>query len=569
MRSFVGILSGDGTPPDPQLLRHLATKLRLPASSEPALALDDECGLAVGTHRASTATPIARRGSVSLVGDMRIDGSGDDDQRVLDTWERRRERCVEHLQGDYAFAIWDAAAGELFCARDRFGVRPFYYARIDRGLVFSDSLEAVLAHPSVPFEELDEGAVADYLVSGTPAESEATIYAHVRRLAPAHMLTMARGGTPNVRRYWTLHAPARERMRDAPARLEAALKAAVADRVRAPSAVVFMSGGLDSTALAAIAREVRPQTRLLAMTSVYRSRIADVEERYAVEAARSIGIESRCFPLDDYPPLHAIDGGVWTAEPGPLLTATMTRDIYAAAAEHAPVALHGHPADAVMAAEPVPFLRTLLRGGRIAALVTALVQHTAITRRPPWFFLRDLLGMPRSTGSPAPPPPWLRAPLTERLRSRAPVDADAPLAIRALASADWSSYFEWAHPLQTRAPIELAYPWCDLRVIEAVLAMEPIPWLVRKHVLRELLRGRVSETIRTRGKTFVQGDPWTAAWPPAEIDLASRYIDPDRFRQAGREAGVVRDASLRALALESWLGELQANVARLRSRPVV
>jgi asparagine synthase (glutamine-hydrolysing) len=572
MRSFVGILSGDETPPDAQLLRHLATKLRLPASSEPALALDDGCGLATVTHRENTATPVARSGSVSLAGDLRIDGAGDDDQRVLDAWERWRERCVEHLQGDYAFAIWDAAAGELFCARDRFGVRPLYYARIDTGLVFSDSLEAVLAHPGVPFEDLDEGAVADYLVSGTPEESEATIYAHVRRLAPAHMLTLRRGATPNVRRYWTLQPVAKETPRDAPARLEAALKAAVADRVRAPSAVVFMSGGLDSTALAAIAREVRPRTRLLALTSVYRSRIADVEEPYAVEAARSIGIESRCFPLDGYPPLHALGAGVWTPEPGPLLTATMTRDIYAAAAEHAPVALHGHPADAVMAAEPVPFLRALLRGGRIGALVTALAQHTAITRRPPWFFLRDLLGMPRSGDAPAPPPPWLRAPLTERLRSRTPIHSDAPLAIRALASSDWSSYFEWAHPLRTRAPIELVYPWCDLRVIEAVLALEPIPWLVRKHVLRELLRGRVSEAIRTREKTFMQGDPWTAAWPPAgnaEIDRASRYIDPGRFREAGREAGVIRDAALRALALEYWLGELQANVARLRSRLMV
>jgi asparagine synthase (glutamine-hydrolysing) len=566
--SFVGLLAGDGAPPDPRLLRHLASQLRLPASSEAALAIDDLCGLATVTHRESIATPIARRGSVWLVGDVRIDGIGDDDQRILDAWERWRERCVEQLHGDYSFAIWDAAAGELFCVRDRFGVRPFYYARIERGLVFSDSLEAVLAHPAVPFEPLDEGAVADYLAYGTPEESETTIYAHVRRLPPAHVLTLRHGGELAVHRYWTLQPVAKETRRDAPARLETALKEAVADRVRAPSAVVFMSGGLDSTALAALAREVRPETRLVAMTSVYRSRIAGVEEAYAVEAARSIGIESRCVPLDGYPPLHALGAGVWTAEPGPLLTATMTRDIYANAASFAPVALHGHPADAVMGGEPVPFLRALLRGGRIGALVSALVQHTAITRRPPWFFLRELLGVPRSVSASTEPPEWLRAPLIERLRSRTPADPGVPLAIRALDSPAWSSYFEWAHPLQTRAPIELAYPWCDLRVIEAVLALEPIPWLVRKHVLRELLRGRVSETIRTRPKTFVQGDPWTAEWPAGmEIESASRYIDPVRFRQAGREAGSIRDAALRAVAFESWLRGLPDHVTRLRPRP--
>jgi asparagine synthase (glutamine-hydrolysing) len=569
MRSFAGILPGDGTPPDAQLLRHLATKLRLPASSEAVLTLDDGCGLAAVTHREEIATPIARRGSVSLVGDIRIDGVAvNEDRCVLDAWERWREQCVEHLHGDYSFAIWDAAAGELFCARDRFGIRPFYYARIGAGLVFSDSLEAVLAHPSVPFEALDDGAVADYLASGTPEESEATIYAHVRRLAPAHILTLRRGGEPLLRRYWTLQPAAQERMRDAPARLEAALKAAVADRVRGPSAVVFMSGGLDSTSLAALAREVRPNTRLLAATSVYRSRIADVEEAYAVEAARSIGIESRCFPLDGYPPLQALGAGMWTAEPGPLLMATMTRDLYAAAAEYAPLALHGHPADAVLADEPVPFLRGLLRRGRLPALVTALVQHTSITGRPPWFFFRDLLGIVRSDPPPSPPSAWLRPAVTDLLRSRILAATNAPLAVRALASPMWSSFFEWAHPLQTRAPIELVYPWFDSRVIEAVLPMEPIPWLVRKHVLRELLRGRVSEIIRTRRKTFLQGNPWTAKWQTGrDIEAASRYIDPGRFREAVRTTAVMDDAALRAVAFDYWLQQLSVHVARLRAQP--
>ncbi len=432
--------------------------------------------------------------------------------------------------------------------RDRFGVRPFYYARIPGGVVWSESLEAVLAHPAVDATQLDEAAVADYLIDGVCLDAESTVYAHVRRLPPAHALRM-RGGEPSVERYWSVPAPARRR--DAPARLEAALRASIRDCLTAPSAVVFMSGGLDSSTLAALAREVAPEVKLLAATSVYRTRIPDVEEPYAVEAARSLGIDIRLFPLDGYGPLQALDDGTWTADPGALLSAPMSRDIHAAAAEHAPVAMHGHPADALLEPGLTPWLRGLGFFERIAALV----RYTLVKRRPPYFFFRDLLGWPRRRVLPPPVPNWLRA------RPRPPQETSA------LESPIWSNYFEWAHPSVTGAPIDVVYPWFDVRVVEAALAMPPVPWLVDKHVLRELLRGRVSETIRTRPKTFVAADPWRVALPlarPLEIEAAARYVDPARFASALRGAPALSNMTLRAVALEYWLRELPGRVHELR-----
>ncbi|HEX6640635.1 MAG TPA: asparagine synthase-related protein, partial [Thermoanaerobaculia bacterium] len=136
-----------------------------------------------------------------------------------------------------------------------------------------------------------------------------------------------------------------------------------------------------------------------------------------------------------------------------------------------------------------------------------------------------------------------------------------------LQSSSWSSYFEWAHPLLTRAPIELVYPWCDLRVIDAALAMPPFPWLVDKHVLREVLRGRVSEVIRTRPKTFASGsDPWTVPATDAliSIDLAAPYVDRKRFADSVRAEGVLRDTTLRAVVLEWWLRERRRAIRELR-----
>lgn len=528
MRSFAGVLHFDGSPPDPNLLQHLGAIISLDASSTPVVTTDERCGIVVVTHDQN-----------SVVSGAPCTGFG-----PVPT-------SLAQIHVEFSFAIWDAPRKELYCARDRFGVRPFYYTRTARAFVFSDSLDAVIAHPEVGIDELDEGAVTDYLSSGVTEDAAATIYAHVRRLPPAHVLRCGEDGRVMLERYWTLPAHVPRPRRDAVERLEAALKSAIADRVadygKGASAVVFMSGGLDSTLLAALTREVRPETQLLAGRSVYRSRIADVEEPFAVEAAQSIGIPIRTFPLDHYPPLQALDADIWTAEPGPLLTAPLTRDIYRAAAEHAPLALHGHPADAVLSIDLAAYLRGLPWKQR----VTQLIRYTLFRRRPPYFFFR-----PRRAAVRQSPPEWL-------LARREP----APRSIDALASPIWSSYFEWAAPLFTRAPIELVYPWCDARVVEAARALEPIPWLVDKRVVREMLRGRVSERIRGRRKSWVAGDPWRADLPPErdlEIVAASQFIEPRRFREACRTAGFVSDQTLRAVAFESWLRKLPRAVNRFR-----
>jgi asparagine synthase (glutamine-hydrolysing) len=495
---------------------------------------------------------------LEVIGEMRLDdrltlarklaldaATVDDRHLVVHAWHRWRRACVDHLFGDFAFVVTDG--DEWFCARDRFGVRPLYYTRSAGALLVSNSLEAILANPQVDAETLDERGVADYLYWGTCEDDEATTYAHIRRVPPAHVMT--REGTG---RYWSLPL-GREPRKDAPRRFEAALKDAVRDRVTAPTAVVFMSGGLDSTTLAALAHEAQPDLQLVAMTSVYRNRIADVEESFAAEAARSIGIPIRFSVLDDWPPFDSIEKALWTAEPGPLLYASSVRAIYAQAARHAPIAMHGHPADGVLHSD---LRRSLPRSP--LALALALARYTRIKRRLPWFALRELFGQQRKP-PPIALPDWFRP-------SLAPYIVDVPPP-HPLQSPMWSNLFEWAHPLQTGAPIELVYPWSDVRVVEAGLELAPFPWLIDKHVLRELLRGRVSETIRTRPKTYVRGD--SARVPlrpgPIDVDAAAAYIDPLRFAESCRADAVWTGATLRAAALAYWLRERPHAVRRLRA----
>jgi asparagine synthase (glutamine-hydrolysing) len=538
VKSFLAI-AGEAAQ-DVAMLQRAARSLRLPASSTPFVHGEGSFAVAVVSHRDETAGVI-RAGGVTIAGEARLDGMN---VGLLEAWQRWGPRFAEELRGEYGFVVWDANEGTLTAVRDRFGVRPLYYAEAGASVVVSDALAAMLAVPAIDASVLDDRAVAYYLERAVSLDAAATIYERIRRVPPAHVLTW-RAGRVTLRRYWEPHVPERlHRAEEAREALGAALRAAVADRLPpAPSsaAVVFMSGGLDSTAIASLAHEARPDVALSAGTSVYRTRVAESEERWAAEAARAIGIPIHFYPLDSYPVLGAIEEGLWTPEPGPLLTAAMTRDIYTAAAQEATIALHGHPADALFAPDLVPFVRSLLHLGTLPQLVRALTAYTRLQRRLPYFARH-------AVGGAAP----------ETLR---------PDAVRALRSPIWSSYFEWAHPLFTGAPLQLSYPYTDLRVVEAALAAPSIPSLVDKQLLRELMRGRLPEAVRTRRKSVMRADPYVVPRCPPEllrIEAAAQYVDARRFAEMQRDAPL-SDAALRTVLFESWLRQLPRRVRQARS----
>ena len=221
---------------------------------------------------------------VVLAADARIDDRGSlcdalgvphpergrlaDADLVLRAFARWGEACPRHLVGDYAFAAWDGRRGALFCARDHIGARPFYYALEGDRFVFASSVEAVLAAPGVS-GDLDERMVAAYLSSLRVDHAERTFFRAVRRLPAGHALAveMKTGGGFGVRveRHWRPEQtpPAAAASDDAHAErfLELCGKA-VRDRLRGGPVATHLSGGLDSSSVAALAaRELRRQGR--------------------------------------------------------------------------------------------------------------------------------------------------------------------------------------------------------------------------------------------------------------------------------------------------------------------
>jgi asparagine synthase (glutamine-hydrolysing) len=160
--------------------------------------------------------------------------------------------CLQQLRGMFAFALWDARAQRLFCARDRFGIKPFYYAVVDGVLVFGSEAKALL--PFLPEIETDPAALAEYLTFQYSL-GEHTLFKGIKRLPPGHAL-LVENGALKVWRYWDVtyeidfdHSPNYFEHR-----LVELLDESVTLHLRADVPVgSYLSGGLDSSLVALLA----------------------------------------------------------------------------------------------------------------------------------------------------------------------------------------------------------------------------------------------------------------------------------------------------------------------------
>lgn len=167
--------------------------------------------------------------------------------------------CVHRLRGMFAIAIWDATRGELFLVRDRVGKKPLYYARARGGIYFASEVQALAAVPGVS-REVDDGAVDLYLTFGY-IPSPWSIYRAIRKVPPAHWLRV-RGETVTLERYWQPCFEPKLDLEYREARQELLRLFTESVRLRLISDVplgVFLSGGVDSSAVAAVMSTISPE----------------------------------------------------------------------------------------------------------------------------------------------------------------------------------------------------------------------------------------------------------------------------------------------------------------------
>jgi asparagine synthase (glutamine-hydrolysing) len=216
-----------------------------------------------------------------------------DTEVVLAAYETWGADAVSRFNGMWALAIWDTVERTLFCSRDRFGIKPLYYAVEGRTLVFSSEMKAILAvlpeanrpHP---------GYLHAFVATGLFGETDETFFSAIRALPPAHSMLVRRGEIA-VRRYWRVDPETwRARLGEAPPAevLRALFTQAVRFRLRSDVPVgTCLSGGLDSSSIVAVASGMR-ETAMSTFSSIYDER--DCDEREYIEEMQ------RAFPLDPH-----------------------------------------------------------------------------------------------------------------------------------------------------------------------------------------------------------------------------------------------------------------------------
>ncbi len=184
-----------------------------------------------------------------------------DTESVVHLYEEYGSDCVDHLRGMFAFAIWDKPRHMIFAARDRLGIKPFYYCQRDGAFVFGSEIKALLAYPGIR-PEFNTGVLPEYLAFGY-VSSEETLFSGVRKLPAGHTLRLGENGEIAIRRYWDLSVADDSEPRPRSYyvnRYRELLEDAVSSHLMSDVPLgVFLSGGLDSSAVAALASKSRQE----------------------------------------------------------------------------------------------------------------------------------------------------------------------------------------------------------------------------------------------------------------------------------------------------------------------
>jgi len=361
VRTMVATMANRG--PDAENVwtdRHVALAFRrlavidLPGGDQPMLARENGETRAVLVYngeiynfRALRAELIARGHTFRTRGDTEV---------VLRAFLEWGEDCVEHLNGMFAFAVWEPRRQTLTLARDRVGIKPLYYARTATGLVFGSEVKAVLAHPLVDAVVDAEGFGELLSYIATPGHA---IYRGIHELKAGHTMTV-RADSVRERRYWSL--PAREHRDDWDTTVETVrrlLSESVASHLVADVPLcTLLSGGIDSSAIVALAAKATPGVAPRTFAVDFEGHTERFREDfwhnspdapYAAEVARHVGADHQPVVLRTADLADPVVGNAaMAAQDLPRPTPDMDRSLYLllrAVRQHSTVALMGEVAD--------------------------------------------------------------------------------------------------------------------------------------------------------------------------------------------------------------------------------
>lgn len=493
-------------------------------------------------------------------------------------YEERGEALVEQLRGMFAFALWDSRESKLVLARDRLGIKPLFLAETPDYLIAASEAKAIFAS-GLLVPRIDRDALDDLFSMGYPCPPR-SMFEGVSALDPGHVLVARPGGPVVSRRYWRaplvprgehIRGSTREIARD----LRELLRSAVGDHLMSDIPVAAMvSGGLDSSAVAALAREAQGWSlETFSMSFGDGPEGAPFDETlYSAEVAARLGARSHVVPLSRSS-AQVFPEMIWALEL-PLLMPGALGALILAEAERARgfrVALSGDGADELLGGYDVFRGSKVRRGLESSGLSFLAPELTALVAR--------LSGLPRGIASVVAPrgrqdaiarawggvvPPWLgswRLLDVERERLLSPDGRkvrpilEPPAGFSALVHPDLPGLdpldAEIAIELETRLPawilvisdrssmahgVEVRVPLLDDRVVDRMLAIPPsmkMRGLREKAILREAVRDLLPPAVLNRRKQpfMTPIGPWF--FEERAPDFVQEALSGDAIRDAG------------------------------------
>lgn len=309
-----------------------------------------------------------------------------DTETLVHLYEEKGEQLVQDLLGDFAFALWDGKRRSLLLARDRLGVKPLYYSDFGGRVTFASTLPALLAGAAIP-TEIDPQGLFCYLTFQS-IHAPLTMYKHVRKLPPGHLLKATLGGRVEVLSYWDFDMNPIEGRSDAEweAELDVLLRDAVRRQMIADVPIgAFLSGGVDSSTVVKLMHDAVGE-RVKTFSIGFRERAYD-ESAYFNLMRDALGIEHHATTFE--PDLLMDAGDVVRAfgEPCSIGSAFPLYHLSRLAAGHVKVVLSGDGPDEVFAGYDLRYrhLQRLVSLQRVSpsAVLGALEGALSVTERLP------------------------------------------------------------------------------------------------------------------------------------------------------------------------------------------
>jgi asparagine synthase (glutamine-hydrolysing) len=531
-------------------------------------------GRAHGTDQRTGVTAVGQvvlEGKTALARELALPADADALDICVAAYLRWGDLCTDRFSGEFALALFDPRDRTLLCARDGLGIRQVFVGDGGRTVVVSNALAATWGHRAVP-RDLDEKALLQFLSEGW-LEPERTAFRSVTCLAAGHTLVL-RNGVPLLRRHWAFPVASGRAIRDVRAACDGyreVMRQAVADRLIVAGASILMSGGIDSTSIAAAACEVGAADRLMAFTAVYNRAPVPREWETAALAADALGVPQQPVAGDRHDALHYLDQPGLPPQPVDEPTLSDWRGLVAAAASHASVALYGEDGDSLFLPPSYSGLRHTMTNGEIARDSVAFAWRR---RQLPYLGLRirERFGLVRRPPRTPVLPPWLTR------EARALLAVSEPPCLLGQQATPLGT-----HPARprtqerlcrgvgeymsglisaevTRQAIELRCPLLDRRVIAFVMQVAPIPFCQDKDLPRRAYAGALPAAVRLRPKRGVSGlderlaRDWQARRPgtPRLTPPLDRWID-----RAALDAALVDPLRVggawRVVQLAGWL----------------